>query len=235
MRAAPALLAAALVMLPLPPAQAQAAPGGNAVQRGVNAAMVGRCRTDVLQAEQVRSAAALSVLSPAAVQRLVPATDEMGQLMLMCAHQLHQHRCSAKIVALAGDILGLPPDPTKRPDAGAVFGGVAGGLAGALTGGWVGPKTAAVGGAVGIYKGSQAGSALLNGGAAGACLQRQRQLAAASLRVLGPLGHLSHAGLTAALERSVRQRSLALADAQALADDAARLADRAGPALQALQ
>lgn len=235
MRSAPIWLAFALLAAALPPAQAQAAPGGNAVQRGLNAAMYGRCRADLFHPEQVRAAAAMAVLSPAAVQRLVPATDEMGQLILMCAQQLHQHRCSAKIVAVAGDLLGMPPDPTKRPDAGAVFGGVAGGLAGALTGGWVGPKTAVVGGAVGMYKGAQAGSSLLNGGAAGACIQRQHQLDAASLRVQGPLGHLSHAGLQSALERSVRQRSMTLADAQALADEAARLADRAVPALQALQ
>lgn len=233
MRCAPGLLVAALLLAPLQPALAQPAP--NAVQRGVNAAMYGRCRADLLQAEQVRSAAAMAVLSPAAVQRLVPATDEAGQLMLMCAQQLHQHRCSARVVAVAGDLLGMPPDPTQRPNAGAVLGGVAGGLAGVLTGGWVGPKTALVGGAVGAYKGAQGGSALLNGGAASACIQRQRQLDAASLRVLGPLGHLSHTGLQTALERSVRQRSMTLADAQALADEAAQLGDHALAALQAMQ
>src|SRR5689334_12443142 len=105
---------------------------------GVGAAMYGRCQTDLLTGDMRRATVVLGVFAPDAVGRLVTDESELAAIATMCAQQVHQNRCSEKIVALAGDVLtsGRPGDKAMPPpvNPGSIVLGTAGVLGGLMFG-----------------------------------------------------------------------------------------------------
>lgn len=230
-------LVVALACLCAASASAQNSP--SPLQRGAAAAMYGRCDPSMLSRDQIQAAAALSVIAPAMVQRLMPAPEPMDMLVGMCAQQIHQHRCTPQIVAAAGEAIGAgrPGAGAKPPTAnpGAVVGGVAGGVLGLLGGNAVANGTGAViGGAAGAWKGAQVGGTMFSGRQAAGCAQAQARRDAISAKLVGSLRSPSYAGILTLVENNRRARLVADAEATELANEAKRLATRAPQVLQAL-
>jgi hypothetical protein len=211
------------------------------LDRGAGAALYGRCQADVLRNDMLRPAAVLGAFAPDAVNRLVERSDEMTVLALMCAHQIHQHRCSAKIVAVAGDVLvGSRPAgkamPSDKPNPGAVLGGTVGALGGLLLGTakedvGTGLGAAIVGGAVGY----QGGGAVFNKAQMNACIRRQRELDAISMKLEGRVADISLPSLEALIRSNVRMRAIVQREADLLITEANKLSYRASEVFQAMQ
>lgn len=219
-------------------ASAQQSP--SPLQRGAAGAMYGRCDPNMLAMDQIEAAAALSVIAPAALQRLMPAPETADLLVGMCAHQIHQHRCTAKIVAATGEAIGAgrPGAGAKPPTAnpGAVFGGVAGGVLGLLGGNAIADTPGAViGGAAGAWKGAQVGGTWFAGKQAAGCAQAQARRDAISAKLVGTLRNVSYGTVVNLLESNRRARLIGDAEATELANEAQRLATRAPQVLQAMR
>jgi hypothetical protein len=209
-------------------------------QQGTAAAMYGRCMTDVLSPDLLRSALVLGAFSQDVAGRLVRGADEMTQIALMCSQQIHQHRCSAKIVAVAGDVwLDQAPAAANatRPqmNTGAVLGGVVGGLGGLLLGTGERGNGSLPGMVIGGYAGAKFGESKWTQVQAVACVGRQRQLDALSTKLQGTLPRLSVAGLTTLIEANIRQRTLSQQEAAILVTEANKLADKGMAVFQAMQ
>lgn len=211
----------------------------NPLQQGVNTAMYGRCMVDVLTPDRMQMAAALGALAPAELNRLAPAPDEMAQIEHMCAHQLHQHRCSAKIVAAVGSAItsqhpaGKAAPPTANP--GALLGGTAGAVLGTIAGSDRGLTGAMVGGAAGAWGGAKVGSNLFDNAAAAACINAQSQLDAIASRLQGSIRTYSAQGVQALIENNRQNQVITAAEAADLNGEVMRLAGRAQDVLKAAQ
>ena len=208
------------------------------LQQGVSAAAMGRCQTDLLDADLQRSAAVLAAFAPDVATRLVPGPDERAEVALMCSQQLHQLRCSAKIVAVAGDVLtaqqpggkAIPPGPNP----GAVVVGTAAGLTGLLLGTRRdGLGTGVRDGAVGGYAGYQGGSMWWNAQLMKSCIQRQATLDTLSSKLQGSVNVLSMASLTALIDMNITGRILTQQEGSTLVSEANKLATKAIEVLQA--
>ena len=232
-------LSAALLAVPATPAAAQPRSTPSLLQQGMAAALYGRCMPDVLTPDLMQSAAALAAFAPAAVSRLAPAGDEIGQLALMCTQQLHQHRCTEQIVAVAGDLIGaqqpagkaLPPSVNP----GAIVGGTIGAVGGWLLGSQVNGTMGTVGMATGAWKGAQIGSNALNAGRMASCMNEQARLDGISGRLAGQVGALSFTNVQALIAANQRARIITPAEAAALNAEATRLASRAEAVLRSIR
>jgi hypothetical protein len=208
------------------------------LQQGATAAMYGRCETDVLDGDLQRSAAVLGALAPAVVNRVVRDADELAQIALMCSLQIHQQRCTAKVVAVAGDVL-LSQQPVGKaspppPNPGALLGGTVGGLTGLLLGtSREGVGTGIGAAAIGGYLGAQGGSAAWNKAQMKSCIDRQASLDALSNKLQGLVTTLSVNNLTALIDANIRARTLTTQEATTLVNEMNKLADRAVEVLQA--
>jgi hypothetical protein len=201
---------------------------------GVGGAMYGRCQPDLLRTgDLLRATTVLGAFAPDAVTRLIRADDELTVVAKMCAHQIHQHRCTAKMVAVAGDVLTKGrPGGKKAPDLanpGAVVGGTAGAVLG-LTFGDKPIRDAALWGLGGAAGGALAWDAYQ----ANACKERQRKLDGISLKLGGYVSVLS----TPALEALIRSNAgsvISEADADTLITEANKLSLHTGQVFDALR
>lgn len=220
------------------------------VRRGATAAAYGRCATDVLTPDKRELAAALGALAPDVADTLSPNTDPLDTIVRMCAQQLHAHRCSAQIVAVAGDVL-VAANPAGRaappqPDSTALFGAVAGGVLGAIagsaigsnrSGALVGPGTGAViGTAGGMWAGSKAVPGIVNTAKAGSCVTRQRELDIVSRKLVITGGRAaSLADIDDVIEDNLQQGHLTENEAGLIYTEASRLAAVAEKLLSSLR
>jgi hypothetical protein len=208
--------------------------------QGVGAAMYGRCQTDVLSNDLLRSAAALGAFAPATVSRITAGGDEMTAIATMCAHQIHQHRCTQKVVAVAGDIL-MKANPTGKAVApatvnpGTIVGGTAGLVTGAILGSREGAGTAIGAGVIGGALGAAGGGAYWNRQQMNACINRQQQLDGMSASLTGSVPRLSLAALQALMVSNVQRRAISEADADTLITEANKLSQRAPDVFQAMR
>ena len=208
--------------------------------QGVGAAMYGRCQTDVLSNDLLRAAAALGAFAPDTVTRITAGADEISIIAGMCAQQIHQHRCSAKIVAVAGDLL-MKGNPTGRAPAsptvngGAIVGGTAGLLTGVLLGSRESAGTGIGAGLIGGALGAAGGSAYWNKHVMTECIQNQQQLDRLSANMTGNVPSLSLAALQQLIVDNVQRRRISSANADTLITEANKLSQRAVEVFQAMQ
>jgi hypothetical protein len=210
------------------------------LDRGTGAALYGRCQTDVLRGELLRSAAVLGAFAPDAVNRLVVRSDELTVIALMCAHQVHEHRCTAKIVAVAGDVLaGSHPSgkalPPQKANPGAIVGGTAGAVTGLLLGTQEGLGTAVGAGVIGGTLGAAGGSAVFNKAQMNACIGKQKELDAISMKLGGSTSDISLPGLERLIVSNVRSGAIVQREADILITEANRLQHRAIEVFQAMR
>jgi hypothetical protein len=172
----------------------------------------------------LRSTAVLGAFSPATVSRLLRGGDELSVIARMCAHQIHQHRCTAKVVAVAGDLLtaGRPGSAAVPPavNPGAVGIGTAAAVLGLATGD-VG--RAVTWGVAGAGAGSFAWSAVQER----ECQSRQAQLDRLSEPLEGSLTSLSLGAIDQLIVSNVRSRRLSQQQADVLVAEANKLARKA--------
>ena len=210
------------------------------LDQGVAAAMYGRCRTDVFSHSNdlLGSAAALGAFAPVAVSRITAGADEITMIAAMCAHQIHEHRCTPKIVNVAGDILvdispvgsAMPPSTVNY---GSIVGGTVGVIGGAIGGSRYGGVGTAVGAGAGGYYGAGQGTAWASKKQAKSCIDRQQQLDRMSANLTGSVPSLSMAALQALIVFNVQRRTISEADADTLITEATKLSKRASEVLQA--
>lgn len=216
------------------PAQ-QARLQGSPLDAGVRGAAYGRCDRNAMDLEALRFAAALGAFSRTAIDRMLQPRDEMDAVVGMCAQQVHQHRCAARIIAVVGDVAFsaypgsavLPPEPNAGAGVGAVLGTtgfVLGGLLGNHVGGGAG---ALLGAGAGAYVGAQKGASLLGGAKAVGCVRNQRALDAASSQLGGALATRTVQGLGDFVSRNFQRGALKQDEAQALIDEINKLANGA--------
>jgi len=204
----------------------------NPLQQGITAATYGRCMVDVLTPDRLQMAAALGALAPAAVNRVAAPPDEMGIIVQMCAHQLHQQRCSKQILAVAGDIYMAQFQNVNKVtppsmNAGAVMGGTVGVLGGMLLGPSDGfGKVASMG--VGGWAGAKAGSSLMGGGEAAVCQMKLTEMDAISNRLQGFIGsNYSAQALMTLIENNQRSQVITDQEAADLKGEIGRLSSQA--------
>ena len=226
------VLFATYALLDIPAARAQRS-RPSLLDSGVGAAMYGRCQADLLTGDMRRASVVLAVFAPDAVNRLVTDGNELAVLAKMCAQQIHQNRCSAKIVGLAGDVLtaGRPGSGAAPPAAniGAVLGGTAGALGGLMFGDRPVRDAAVygIGGAVG-------GGVAWNAYQAKSCGDRQAKLDGISRKMGGYVSYLSTPALEA-LIRSNAGTAISEAEADTLIIEANKLSVRAIEVLSSLR
>lgn len=225
----------------VPQAQAQSTP----IQRGIVAAMHGRCDPAMLTVDQQNLAVAMGAFSSPARERLLNGYRglEQATLIQMCAHQVHHHRCSKPIVDLAGDVLervyrtrlqSIQPDPRRQQaqsNALAISGAVAGSLLGAaISGKPVSGWTAGLG-----VLGWKGGGKLDAAREVAQCRGRQRELDAIGDRLGGQVSLLSHTSVGDLISRDLRNGRMSQQQVDILVDEINRLLARSTHVLQALQ
>jgi hypothetical protein len=216
------------------------AQSGSLLNQGTSAAMYGRCQTDVLSNDLLRAAAALGAFAPDTVTRITAGGDEMSVIAGMCAQQIHQHRCTAKIVAVAGDLLmkgnpGGKAVASPTVNSGTIVGGTAGLLTGVLLGSREGTGTALGAGLIGGALGAAGGTAYWNKQLMNECIHRQQQLDSMSANLTGNVSSLSLAALQQLLVDNVQRRRISESDADALITEANKLSQRAAQVFQAMR
>jgi hypothetical protein len=171
--------------------------------------------------------------------RVAPPPDELAVLAQACSLQLHQQRCGAKIVAVAGDFITAqhPAGRAVPPSVnwGTLMGGTAGLLGGVIVGNGnrhIGPV---IGGAAGMYGGAQWGSSWYDRTAAGSCMLAQRQLDAVSSRLVGRVSSFSAAGVLALIDDNQRRRTIGAEEAVALRAEVMRLHGQADALMHAMR
>ena len=208
-------------------------PRPSLLDAGVGAAMYGRCQTDLLTGDMRRATVVLGVFAPDAVGRLVTDESELAAIAKMCAQQVHQNRCSEKIVALAGDVLtsGRPGEKATPPpvNPGSIVLGTAGVLGGLMFGDSPMRDAALYG-----IGGAAAGGLAWDAYKAKACRQRQVALDGISLKMRGTVSVLSTPALDA-LIRSNGGSSISNAEADTLIIEANKLSVRMIEVLQSLR
>ncbi|MBX3604740.1 MAG: hypothetical protein KF788_05700 [Piscinibacter sp.] len=221
------------------PAPAYAQSSLSPLQRGVLIAAGGRCMSDVLTPPYRRMAAALGALAPDVASRVAPPPDELAVLTQACSLQLHQQRCAAKIVAVAGGfITAQHPAGRAVPPAmnwGTIFGGTAGLVGGVIAGNSnrvIGPI---IGGAAGMYGGAKLGADWYDRTAAGSCMLAQRQLDAVSSRLVGRVNTFSPAGMLALIDANQRSQTITADEASQLRAELMRLQGQADALLHAMR
>jgi len=226
------VLLATYALLDFPAASAQG-PRPSLLDSGVGATLYSRCQVDLLVGDMRRASVVLAVFAPDAVTRLVTDGNDLAELAKLCAHQLHQHRCSAKIVAVAGDVLtaGRPGEKAMPPPAntGAIMGGTVGVLGGLMFG--ERPlRDAALWGIGGAAGGGFAWDAYK----AKACRDRQLKLDGISLKMGGYVSFLSTPALEALIRSNVGT-GISEAEADTLIIEANKLSVRAIEVLNSLR
>lgn len=207
------------------------------LQTGANAALFGRCTSDVLTPDRIQMAAALGALAPSAVNQVAPAPDELAQIEHMCAQAIHSQRCSEKVVAVAGTLItsqkpaGKVNPPAVNP--GTIVGGTAGAVLGTIAGADRGTGSAILGGTVGAWGGAKLGAKVFEGGAAGACINERARLDKISSRLLGSANPYSIDGVLGLIERNRGDQIISNEEAKALSDEVVRLSARAQQVLNA--
>jgi hypothetical protein len=208
-------------------------PRPSLLDSGVGAAMYGRCQADLLTGDMRRATVILGAFAPDAVGRVVTDGDELAAIAKMCAQQIHQQRCSEKIVALAGDVLtsGRPGEKASPPpgNPGAIMGGTIGVLGGLMFGDRP-IRDAALYGIGGAAGGGIAWDAYM----AKSCRERQVKLDGISLKLRGTVSVLSTPALEA-LIRSNAGSSISSADADTLIIEANKLSVHMIEVLQSLR
>jgi hypothetical protein len=192
------------------------------LDQGVGAAQFSRCQVDVVTGDTRRATVMLAAFAPDAATRLV--TDENAEIPKMCAHQIHQQRCTKDIVALVGDLLteGRPGSKLFLPSANpysAVLG-----TGGALIGLAFGERPLLSGALLG-YGGAVAGNYMWEGQHATGCIERQRALDNVSLKLQGSVRVLSASALTDLIESNVGS-TISRGDADVLKAETEKLSVR---------
>lgn len=207
------------------------------LQTGANAAIFGRCTSDVLTLDRIQMAAALGALAPAAVTQVAPAPDELAQIEHMCAQAIHSQRCSEKVVAVAGTLItsqkpaGKVNPPSVNP--GTIVGGTAGAVLGTIAGADRGTGSAILGGTVGAWGGAKLGAKVFEGGAMASCINERAHLDEVSSRLLGSANPYSIDGVLGLIERNRSDQLITNEEAKALSDEVVRLSARAQQVLNA--
>lgn len=207
------------------------------LQTGANAALFGRCTSDVLTVDRIQMAAALGALAPTAVNQVAPAPDELAQIEHMCAQAIHSQRCSEKVVAVAGTLItsqqpaGKANPPSVNP--GTIVGGTAGAVLGTIAGADRGTETAILGGALGAWGGAKLGAKVYEGGAMASCIKERGRLDDISSRLLGSASPYSIDGVLGLIERNRSDQLITNEEAKALSDEVIRLSNRAQQVLNA--
>jgi hypothetical protein len=221
------------------PAAAQAQRSTSPMQQGAGALMYGSCRSDVLSQSQRAAVAALAALSPGVARAMVQAYDPTDEVALYCSKDLHDKRCTTKIVAVLGSALTAQPGgqvmpPSQNP--GAVVGATAGAVVGLLGGATM--DRPLLGAALGGWAGAKAGSTLVDGGAAASCIHVRNQLDAASAKLvgtLGPVGSLEAEDVRLLIASNLHQRRITQAESDALLQEVARLSGKVDALMQAMR